>query len=234
MHNGHGQASTGGVATILIHNMISGHIRPAFIAVAYTRSRRTIHTKAQKPYILARIMERWIRSSDRGYHCNMSDAQNVSTKVSGRRRQAALHDHVGYPRGSRSYTMSRIRGKDTKPEILVRSYLFSRGLRFRKNDPRYPGKPDIILPKYHTAVFVNGCFWHQHQGCPYARIPRTNVEFWTEKLLRNRNRDAAEIKELTNLGWHVITVWECELKKPKQAARLARLYDQITSEGNPR
>lgn len=125
--------------------------------------------------------------------------------------------------------MSRIHRNDTKPEIIVCSYLFSRGLRFRKNDPRYPGKPDILLPKYHTVIFVSGCFWHQHQECPYATIHKTNVEFWTAKLLRSRERDAAEIQQLTDLGWHVIVVWECELKKTKRAARLSRLYEQITA-----
>ncbi|XDS45948.1 very short patch repair endonuclease [Bifidobacterium fermentum] len=135
-----------------------------------------------------------------------------------------------FPRGSRSYIMSRIRGRDTKPEILVRRYLFSRGLRFRKNDPRYPGKPDVILPKYHVAIFVNGCFWHRHEGCRHATVPKTNVEFWTAKFLRNRARDAREEEELTTLGWHVIVVWECELTKSERAERLSRLYEEVTGE----
>ncbi|MFT8705088.1 very short patch repair endonuclease [Bifidobacterium aquikefiricola] len=133
-----------------------------------------------------------------------------------------------FPRGSRSYIMSRIRGRDTKPEIMVRRYLFSRGLRFRKNDPRYPGKPDVVLPKYHTAIFINGCFWHHHQGCRYATTPKSNVEFWTQKFLRNQHRDTAEVTALTQLGWHVIVVWECELKKPVCAERLAQLYEEIS------
>ena len=89
----------------------------------------------------------------------------------------------------RSYNMSRIRSKDTKPEILVRSYLFSKGLRFRKNDKRYPGSPDVVLPKYKTIVFVHGCFWHLHEGCKYAVMPKSNVEFWEKKLYGNRERD---------------------------------------------
>ncbi len=129
----------------------------------------------------------------------------------------------------RSYNMSRIRSKDTKPEILVRSYLFSKGLRFRKNDKRYPGSPDIVLPKYKTMVFVHGCFWHLHDGCKYARIPKSNVEYWEKKLYRNRERDEHNQKELEKMGWRVITVWECELKKDKREHTLEELYVKITS-----
>ena len=125
--------------------------------------------------------------------------------------------------------MSRIRSKDTKPEILVRSYLFSRGLRFRKNDKRYPGSPDIVLPKYKTMVFVHGCFWHLHEGCKYARIPKSNVQYWEKKLYRNRERDEHNQKELEEMGWTVIIVWECELKKDKREQTLDNLYSQITS-----
>lgn len=130
----------------------------------------------------------------------------------------------------RSYNMSRIRSKDTKPEILVRSYLFSRGLRFRKNDKRYPGSPDIVLPKYNTMVFVHGCFWHLHEDCKYARMPKSNVEFWEKKLYGNRDRDERNQKELEEMGWNVIIVWECELKKDKREQTLEDLYNQITSE----
>ena len=130
---------------------------------------------------------------------------------------------------ARSYNMSRIRSKDTKPEILVRSYLFSRGLRFRKNDKRYPGSPDIVLPKYKTMVFVHGCFWHLHEGCKYARIPKSNVQYWEKKLYRNRERDEHNQKELEEMGWTVIIVWECELKKDKREQTLDNLYSQITS-----
>ena len=135
-----------------------------------------------------------------------------------------------FSKETRSYIMSRIRGKDTKPEILVRKYLFARGLRFRKNDKRYPGRPDVVLPKYKTAVFVHGCFWHLHEGCKYAKMPKSNVEYWKEKLYRNRERDAQNQAELKAMGWTVLTVWECELKKGKREETLEILYDRITSQ----
>lgn len=128
----------------------------------------------------------------------------------------------------RHYNMSRIRGKDTKPEEIVRKYLFSKGLRYRKNDKRYPGHPDIVLPKYKTVVFVHGCFWHMHEGCRYARLPKTNTEFWKEKLSRNRERDKNEQRILREMGWKVLVVWECELKKDNQQETLERLFMNIT------
>lgn len=134
-----------------------------------------------------------------------------------------------FSKETRSYVMSRIKCKDTKPEIIVRSYLFSRGLRFRKNDKRYPGSPDIVLPKYKTIVFVHGCFWHLHEGCKYARIPKSNVDYWEKKLYRNRERDKHNQKELEKMGWNVITVWGCELKKDNVEQTLEDLYAQITS-----
>ena len=135
-----------------------------------------------------------------------------------------------FSKETRSYVMSRIRGKDTKPEILVRSYLFSKGLRFRKNDRRYPGSPDVVLPKYNTVVFVHGCFWHLHEGCKHAIIPKSNVDYWKKKLYGNRERDERNLKELEAMGWNVITVWECELKKDKVEQNLENLYSEITSE----
>ncbi|NEG96414.1 DNA mismatch endonuclease Vsr [Bifidobacterium sp. SMB2] len=132
-----------------------------------------------------------------------------------------------YERGTRSYTMSHIRGKDTSIETLTRSYLFRRGLRFRKNDRRYPGHPDIVLPKWHVIVFVNGCFWHMHEGCSKHSMPKSNVEFWKAKLTRNRDRDRRQRAELEEMGWHVITVWECELDRKHRDERLSRLYDEI-------
>lgn len=113
----------------------------------------------------------------------------------------------------RSWNMSRIRSKDTKIEVKVRQYLFAKGFRFRKNDKRYPGKPDVVLPKYKTVIFVNGCFWHMHEGCKQARLPKTNVEFWKEKMERNAANDKAHQKQLCEMGWQVIVLWECELKK---------------------
>lgn len=129
----------------------------------------------------------------------------------------------------RHYNMSRIRSKDTKPEEIVRKYLFSKGLRFRKNDRRYPGHPDVVLPKYKTVVFVNGCFWHRHEGCRYASIPATNREYWNQKFERNVERDAWEQKELREMGWNVIVVWECELKKGAREETLERLYNEINN-----
>lgn len=127
----------------------------------------------------------------------------------------------------RSYNMSRIRSKNTKPEETVRKYLFSRGLRYRKCDKRYPGKPDILLPKYHTAVFVNGCFWHSHEGCPGFVMPKSRLDYWKPKLERNKEHDAENIAKLTASGWRVITIWECELKKPLGNKRLEHLYNEI-------
>ena len=112
----------------------------------------------------------------------------------------------------RSWNMSRIRSKDTKIEVKVRQYLFSKGFRFRKNDKRYPGKPDIVLPKYKTIIFVNGCFWHMHKDCKQGRLPKSNIEFWEEKLTRNAKNDKLHQDQLIDLGWDVIVLWECELK----------------------
>ena len=112
----------------------------------------------------------------------------------------------------RSINMSHIRSKDTKPEEIVRKYLFARGIRYRKNDTRYPGKPDLVLPKYHTVIFINGCFWHQH-GCSRSTLPKTNQDYWIPKIQRNVERDRQNIKALEDAGWKVIVIWECELKK---------------------
>ena len=114
---------------------------------------------------------------------------------------------------TRSYNMSRIRSKDTKPEEVVRKYLFSRGFRYRKNDTRLPGKPDIVLPKYKTVIFVNGCFWHAHEGCRYFVWPKNNADFWKKKIESNIERDVKNYQLLKNLGWNVLIIWECELKK---------------------
>lgn len=110
--------------------------------------------------------------------------------------------------------MSRIRGKDTKPEILVRSLLHGLGYRFTVNGPRnkqLPGRPDIVLPKHATVIFVHGCFWHGHEGCPIFKMPKTRVEFWKEKIGKNQERDAKNAEALKELRWNVVTIWECEL-----------------------
>jgi len=111
----------------------------------------------------------------------------------------------------RSENMRRIRGQDTKPEIALRSALHRQGFRFRKNDRRLPGKPDIVLPKYRTVVFVNGCYWHRHPGCEKATTPKTNTEFWMKKFRENVKRDAAKTAQLRDMDWKVLTVWECEI-----------------------
>lgn len=130
---------------------------------------------------------------------------------------------------TRSYNMSRIKGKNTKPEELVRKYLFSKGFRYRKNDKRLPGSPDIVLPKYKVVIFVNGCFWHGHEGCKYFVWPENNKEFWKTKIVNNRMRDIEKSKRLAELGYKIITVWECELKKQSFLDRMYRLEDEIIS-----
>ena len=128
--------------------------------------------------------------------------------------------------------MSSIRGKHTKPEILVRKGLHARGFRFRLHNRKLPGKPDIVLPKYGVAIMVNGCFWHGHKGCRYASKPKSNVEFWETKIARNRHRDEVTTAHLEALGWTVITIWECELHKNAGLnARLDALADEIVRAG---
>lgn len=128
--------------------------------------------------------------------------------------------------------MSRIRGKDTKPEILVRRGLHARGFRFRLQERKLPGRPDLTLPKYGVAVMVNGCFWHGHEGCRYATRPQSNSEFWNAKIARNRHRDEVTGAHLEALGWTVITVWECELKGKEAAqARIDALAEEIRKAG---
>ena len=109
--------------------------------------------------------------------------------------------------------MSRIRGKDTAIEIKVRKYLFSHGFRFRKNVADLPGKPDIVLPRYKTVIFIHGCYWHRHQGCKYCYTPKTNVEFWNKKFEDNIRNDENKCKLLHEAGWNVITLWECDIEK---------------------
>lgn len=116
-----------------------------------------------------------------------------------------------YTKQKRSEIMSKISGKETKPEVLVRKFLFANGFRFRKNDTRFPGKPDIVLPKYKTVIFIHGCFWHGH-NCPAGKLPETNKEFWEKKIRDNVLRDKKNIELLKNQGWRVITIWQCEIK----------------------
>lgn len=123
----------------------------------------------------------------------------------------------------RSANMAAIHGKDTKPEMVVRRWLWSHGYRYRLNHPRLPGKPDIVMRKYRTCIFVNGCFWHGHEGCKYYTTPKTNTEFWVNKVKRNKERDAKVQQELSSMGWHSITIWECELKPKNREKTLESL-----------
>lgn len=123
----------------------------------------------------------------------------------------------------RHKVMASIRSSNTKPELMVRKYLWRLGFRYRLNNPRLPGHPDIVLRKYRTCVFVNGCFWHGHEDCGCFRLPKTNTEFWARKIERNRERDREEQKKLAGMGWHVIVVWECQLKPDKREQTLASL-----------
>ncbi|MCD8265908.1 MAG: very short patch repair endonuclease [Prevotellaceae bacterium] len=123
--------------------------------------------------------------------------------------------------------MAAIRSRNTKPEMLVRRYLFSRGFRYRLCNPRLPGHPDLVLRKYRTAIFVNGCFWHGHEGCPAFRLPKTNIDFWRAKIERNKRRDKEELQQLAHMGWHCVTVWECQLVKARREETLASLEQTL-------
>lgn len=129
----------------------------------------------------------------------------------------------------RSYNMSRIRSKDTKPEILVRKFLFANGFRYRKNAKELPGCPDIVLSKYRTVIFVQGCFWHMH-NCGRFHWPTTNQEYWERKIYRNVERDKINKEQLQALGWKVLTVWECELKTKCIEDTMNRIILEMTND----
>lgn len=132
----------------------------------------------------------------------------------------------------RSKIMSKVPQRDSKQEILVRKYLFSEGFRFRKNDKRLPGSPDIVLPKYKIVIFVHGCFWHGHVDCKYSRLPTTRHEFWKKKIETNIERDKHKNSQLESLGWKVITIWQCQIKnRDLERLRLERLIEEILSFG---
>lgn len=130
----------------------------------------------------------------------------------------------------RHHCMSRIKGRDTKPEIKVRKSLWKAGFRYRLNSKRLPGKPDIVLPKFKTVVFVHGCFWHGHT-CKYAKLPATNTEFWKQKILSNKERDKRVISDLEQHGWHVIIIWQCQLKKSNEEETILSLINDINNNG---
>lgn len=135
---------------------------------------------------------------------------------------ADVHDQK-----TRSYNMSRIRSKDTKPEILVRKYLFSRGFRYRLNVKRLPGTPDIVLPKYKTVIFIHGCFWHGHENCRYYIIPQTRTKWWVSKISKNKTRDLENSEKLKSLGWNVLVIFECELIKNKREKTLREIISKL-------
>lgn len=135
---------------------------------------------------------------------------------------ADVHD-----KATRSYNMSQIKGKDTKPEMLVRKFLHANGYRYRLHTKDLPGKPDIVLPKYHTVIFINGCFWHGHERCKYFTIPKTKTEWWTNKINTNIANDKKAIEALSKDGWNIITIWTCELKPNKLENTLASIIKQV-------
>ncbi|MBP6686879.1 MAG: DNA mismatch endonuclease Vsr [Lacibacter sp.] len=127
----------------------------------------------------------------------------------------------------RRFNMQQIKGKDTKPELLVRKYLHANGFRYKLHDKTLPGKPDLVLPKYKTVIFIHGCFWHGHENCKYFKIPQTRTEWWTEKINKNIANDVKAMKLLKKDGWKVITVWECRLQPKKLKHTLALLLKKL-------
>jgi DNA mismatch endonuclease (patch repair protein) len=130
-------------------------------------------------------------------------------------------------KATRSYNMSRIRGKDTKPEMIVRKFLFARGFRYRLHSKKLLGKPDIVLPMYKTVILIHGCFWHGHEECKYSVVPKTRTEWWIEKIGKNKANDERVISFLRDTGWQVIIIWGCDLKSGKENAVLSKLAAQI-------
>ncbi len=124
--------------------------------------------------------------------------------------------------------MSRIKGKDTKPEMLVRKFLHAQGFRYKLHDKSLPGKPDIVLPKYKTVIFIHGCFWHGHTNCKYFTIPKTRTQWWINKINTNKTNDAKAVKALKKEGWKVIVIWECKLKPARMERVLTSLLKKIT------
>lgn len=132
-----------------------------------------------------------------------------------------------HTKAQRSYNMSRIKGKNTKPEILVRKYLHAQGFRYKLHDKTLPGKPDLVLPKYKTVIFIHGCFWHGHTNCKYFTIPKTRTVWWTEKINKNSTNDLKTMKLLKKDGWKIITVWECKLKPAKSDETLNKIQAKL-------
>ena len=133
-----------------------------------------------------------------------------------------------HSKATRSYNMSRIKGKNTKPEMLVRKFLHAAGFRYRLHVKDLPGKPDIVLPKYMTVIFVHGCFWHGHEHCKYYVVPKTKTDWWLEKINGNIANDSKAIKALRKAGWKIITLWECDLKKVTIEKTLSTLLSKLS------
>ncbi len=133
-----------------------------------------------------------------------------------------------HSKATRSYNMSRIRSGNTKPEMLVRRFLHARGFRYKLHDKNLPGKPDIVLPKYKTVIFVHGCFWHGHEGCRYFVVPKTRTEWWVRKISRNKDNDLKAAAELEKKDWKVIHFWECSLKATQVERQLVKLLCEIS------
>ena len=133
-----------------------------------------------------------------------------------------VHDQA-----TRSYNMSRIRGKDTKPEILIRKFLHSKGFRYRLYVKNLPGKPDVVLPKYKVVIQIHGCFWHKHEGCRYFVVPKTRTDWWLDKVNKTAEKDKINAARLSELGWKVLVIWECELKKDKRELTLQHLLNEL-------
>lgn len=133
-----------------------------------------------------------------------------------------------FSKEKRSIIMSKISGKNTKPEILVRKYLFAHGFRFRVNDKRLPGKPDILLPKYKSVIFVNGCFWHGHENCKAATLPSSNIDYWRNKISSNVERDKKQQMQLEQMGYKVFVIWQCQLNSKEQEDTLQNLVEELT------
>jgi len=129
----------------------------------------------------------------------------------------------------RSYNMSKIKGKDTKPELIVRKFLFANGYRYRLHDKNLPGRPDIVLPKYKTVIFIHGCFWHKHNNCKYFVVPKTRTQWWLEKINKNVENDLKCYRNLEVLGWNTIIIWECELKPNKHEETLNNLLLKLSN-----
>jgi DNA mismatch endonuclease, patch repair protein len=129
---------------------------------------------------------------------------------------------------TRSYNMSQIKATNTKPELLVRKFLHAQGYRYKLHDKTLPGKPDLVLPKYNTIIFINGCFWHGHNKCKYYKVPQTRTDWWLQKINTNKANDAKAVKALKKMGWKVIVIWECRLKKAKLHNTLSSVLHKLT------